>query len=60
MLSFQSIRRFLSSDDGTTAVEYAVMIALIIVVALVGLQATGGGAAGWWSDIDSDLQSHGF
>jgi len=55
-----SIRRFLNSDDGTTAVEYAVMIALIIVVVIVGLQATGGGVAGWWGDIDSDLQSNGF
>ena len=60
MQLLQAMRNFLISDDGTTAVEYAVMIALIIVVVIVGLQATGGGVAGWWSNIDTDLQTHGF
>ncbi len=40
----RSVAAFLRDDDGPTAVEYAVMLALIIVVcltavALIGLQA---------------------
>ena len=33
--------RFLTSEDGPTAVEYAVMLALIIVVCLTAIQAIG-------------------
>ena len=36
-----SIKRFLVSEDGPTAVEYAVMLALIIVVCLTAIQAIG-------------------
>jgi len=34
-------RQFLVSEDGPTAVEYAVMLALIIVVCLTAIQAIG-------------------
>jgi len=36
-----SVKRFLVSEDGPTAVEYAVMLALIIVVCLTAIQAIG-------------------
>ena len=36
--------RFLHEEDGPTAVEYAVMLALIIVVCVGAIQAVGGGA----------------
>jgi pilus assembly protein Flp/PilA len=35
------IRRFLASEDGPTAVEYAVMLALIIVVCLTAITSLG-------------------
>ena len=34
-------RQFLVNEDGPTAVEYAVMLALIIVVCLTAIQAIG-------------------
>ena len=37
----KKIQRFLASEDGPTAVEYAVMLALIIVVCLVSIQTVG-------------------
>ena len=37
----QKVKRFLASEDGPTAVEYAVMLALIIVVCLVTIQTIG-------------------
>ena len=38
----QTIKRFLKSEDGPTATEYAVMLALIIVVCIgaIGLVGT--------------------
>jgi pilus assembly protein Flp/PilA len=35
------VQRFLVSEDGPTAVEYAVMLALIIVVCLTAITAIG-------------------
>jgi len=35
------IRRFLADDDGPTAVEYAVMLALIITICIGSIQILG-------------------
>jgi pilus assembly protein Flp/PilA len=35
------IRRFLQSEDGPTAVEYAVMLALIIIVCVAAISVVG-------------------
>ena len=37
----QKVQRFLVSEDGPTAVEYAVMLALIVIVCLTAIQAIG-------------------
>ena len=37
----KSVKRFLVSEDGPTAVEYAVMLALIVVVCLTAIQTIG-------------------
>ena len=37
----KSVKRFLVSEDGPTAVEYAVMLALIVIVCLAAIQAVG-------------------
>ena len=39
-----SVKRFLVSEDGPTAVEYAVMLALIVVVCLSAVTAIGNNA----------------
>jgi len=36
-----SILRFLRSDDGPTAVEYAILLALILMVCLTGVRLLG-------------------
>lgn len=44
MQAFASrVRRFLQSEDGPTAVEYAVMLALISVALIAAIQALSGG-----------------
>ena len=35
------VHRFLKSDDGPTTVEYAVMLALIVIVCLASITAIG-------------------
>lgn len=37
----KKVRHFIKSEDGPTAVEYAVMLALIIVVCLTAISAIG-------------------
>lgn len=37
----QKISRFVQSEDGPTAVEYAVMVALIVLVCFASIQAIG-------------------
>ncbi len=39
-----SVKKFLVSEDGPTGVEYAVMLALIIVVCLAAVSAVGSNA----------------
>jgi pilus assembly protein Flp/PilA len=43
-LLYRSLKRFLQAEDGPTAVEYAVMLALIIVVCVTAISAMGGNA----------------
>ena len=53
----RKLRRFLTSEDGPTAVEYAVMLALIIVVCLVAIQALGTNTKATFNNISNSLAS---
>ncbi len=53
------ISRFLKSEDGPTAVEYAVMLALIVVVCLTAIQAIGTNANVTFNSIASQLGTTG-
>lgn len=53
----KKIRQFLVSDDGPTAVEYAVMLALIIVVCLVAIGNLGSNAKTTFTNISNSLGS---
>jgi len=37
----ENVKQFLITEDGPTAVEYAVMLALIVIVCLSAIQAVG-------------------
>ena len=50
-----SIKKFLKSEDGPTAVEYAVMLALIIVVCLAAVSAVGSNANARFNKVSSYL-----
>ncbi len=50
------VQRFLKSEDGPTAVEYAIMLALIIIVCLAAIQSVGTSAQATFQDISADLE----
>ena len=53
----QQIRRFLVSEDGPTAVEYAVMLALIIIVCLAAISAIGTNANTQFNKVANSIGS---
>jgi pilus assembly protein Flp/PilA len=53
----RSIKRFLASEDGPTAVEYAVMLALIVVAIVAVVGALGTSISGTFSSVSSTVGS---
>jgi pilus assembly protein Flp/PilA len=51
----QSIVEFLKREDGPTAVEYAVMLALIIVVCIAAITTLGSKANSTFNTVSSQL-----
>jgi pilus assembly protein Flp/PilA len=49
------VQRFLVTEDGPTAVEYAVMLALIVIVCLTAIQAIGTNASQQFQSIADQL-----
>jgi pilus assembly protein Flp/PilA len=49
------VRRFLTSEDGPTAVEYAVMLALIVVACVTVVKNLGTSISGTFSSVSSSL-----
>lgn len=54
---FAKLKQFLASEDGPTAVEYAVMLALIIIVCLVSIQTLGTNTNTTFNNIANSLGS---
>ncbi len=51
------VQRFLTSEDGPTAVEYAVMLALIVIVCLTAIQTIGTNANTTFNSVATQLGS---
>ncbi len=56
-MSFKKLKQFLVSEDGPTAVEYAVMLALIIIVCLVSIQSLGTNTKTTFTNMANSLGS---
>ena len=50
-----NVVQFLKNEDGPTAVEYAVMLALIIVVCIAAITTLGSNANGTFSNVGSAI-----
>jgi pilus assembly protein Flp/PilA len=53
----QKVQRFLVSEDGPTAVEYAVMLALIVIVCLTAISSVGTKASSTFTKVAASLPS---
>jgi pilus assembly protein Flp/PilA len=49
------LQRFLKSEDGPTAVEYAVMLALIVIVCLTAIQSVGTNASTTFGNVANSI-----
>ena len=51
----KKMHRFLVSEDGPTAVEYAVMLALIVIVCLTAITSIGSRASTTFDNVAKSL-----
>ena len=49
----EAVMNFMKREDGPTAVEYAVMLALIIVVCIAAISVLGSSANGTFTEVGS-------
>jgi pilus assembly protein Flp/PilA len=54
-LLLKKVRWFLASEDGPTAVEYAVMLSLIVVVCLTAITSIGTKASSVFSKVANSI-----
>ena len=57
MKAFTKVRSFLVSEDGPTAVEYAVMLALILVACITIVTTLGTSVSGTFSRVNASMSS---
>ena len=53
------VQKFMKSEDGPTAVEYAIMLALIVIVCLTAIQAVGNAANSAFENVTTQLTATG-
>ena len=51
------LRKFLTSEDGATAVEYALLVSLIVLAALAGLSTVGKSTVQMWNNVSAEVVS---
>ena len=49
------VQRFLTNEDGPTAVEYAVMLSLILVACITIVTTLGGKVSGVFNNVNSSI-----
>ena len=57
MKAINKVRQFLVSEDGPTAVEYAVMLALILVACISIVSTLGKSVSGTFSSVNASMSS---
>jgi len=55
----KNVHRFLVSEDGPTAVEYAVMLALIVIVCLTAISSLGDAAKNTFEEVEASVSAAG-
>ena len=57
MLAIHMLRRLRSDKRGATAIEYGLIVSLIVVAIIGALSALGGGSGGMWGKLDAEVQA---
>jgi len=52
-----TLRMLLVHQRGATAIEYALIAALIVIAMISGMQSLGGGIGGMWTNISAAVSS---
>ena len=55
----EKFQKFIQDEEGATAVEYAVMLALIIAVAIVAISTLGGSVNTTFENVNTSLTNPG-
>ncbi len=56
----QAISNFFENDSAATAVEYAVMLALILLSIIAAIGQVGGASSSMWGNNNTELKNAGF
>ena len=54
-----NIKSFVRTDDGPTAVEYAVMLAMILMIVIGTVRQIGSTSGGIWTDNNQKMEDAG-
>jgi len=57
---WNSIKRFFNEEEAATAVEYCVMVSLILLAVFAGVTATGISTNDWWQNIGTEMTNFGM
>jgi Flp pilus assembly pilin Flp len=57
MSIYSWLRNLTRDEDAATAVEYAVLLAMILVAVMGAVTTLGAEAGGWWGGIDTRLST---
>lgn len=55
---WNSLKRFVSNEEAATAVEYCVMLSLILLICFAGITAVGNTNQENWQEIETELSDH--
>lgn len=53
-------QRFIADEEASTAVEYAVMLALVLMSVIAAVGAVGANSGGMWGNVNTQLQTKAF
>jgi len=53
--AMKDLKSFIQNDEATTAVEYAVLLAFILLSVITAVSSVGGATGRMWGNVDAEL-----
>lgn len=50
-------KKLITHEEGATAIEYALICALVVLACVAGFTALGGGSNGLWTKVNSNVSA---